>query len=254
MVHVEHRELNESEVTAELVEQQLFLWNARRLAALEKYKKESAHRFLTIARDEGSLGNEIGQELSRCLGWHVFDTEILTYIAKNSHVREKLVRELDQKSQGYIKDAIPRLLSIPEYVSFGREEYHEALLKTLICLATQGAAILVGRGANFVLRGDTHGLNVRVTASPEVRARRLSQDWKVTVEEARRRMRVDDEERRKFIRHYYRQDFDDACFYDIVVNTDRVSTEQVASSILAFMNHPEVGGPGIEAPEVRPNC
>jgi cytidylate kinase len=254
MVHGEHRELYESDATAELVEQQLLLWNARRMAAHEKSKGESGYRFLTIARDEGSLENEIAQELSRRLRWHVFDTEILTYIAKNSHVREKLVRELDQKSQGFIKDAIPRLLSIPEYVSFGREEYHEALLKTLICLATHGAAILVGRGANFALRQDAHGLNVRVTASPEVRAQRLSEDWKVTIEEARHRMQVDDEERRKFIRHYYKHDFDDACFYDIVVNTDRASAERVASLIVAFMNHPEVGGPGIEAPEVRPNC
>jgi cytidylate kinase len=254
MVHLENRQSYESDATAELVEQQLLLWNARRMAAHEKSKGESGYRFLTIARDEGSLENEIAQELSRRLRWHVFDREILTYIAKNRHVREKLVRELDEKSQGFVKDAIPRLLSIPEYVSFGREEYHEALLKTLICLATHGAAILVGRGANFVLREDAHGLNVRVTASPEVRAQRLSEDWKVTIEEARRRMQVDDEERRKFIHHYYRQDFDDACFYDIVVNTDRVSTEQVASLILAFMNHHEAGGSRSAAPEAQPNC
>jgi cytidylate kinase len=254
MIHAEHRESYESEVTVELVEQQLLLWNARRRAAREKSKGAAGCRFLTIARDEGSLGGEIAQELSRRLGWYVFDTEIVDYIAKNNHVRKKLVRELDQKSQSFIKDAIPRLLSIPEHASFGREEYHEALVKTLLCLATHGTAILVGRGGNFALRGDAYGLNVRVTASPEIRARRLSQDWKATLEEARRRMQVDDEERRKFIRHYYRQDFDDACFYDIVVNTDRVSVGRVASSVLAFMNHPEAGGPSGEASGARPNC
>jgi cytidylate kinase len=254
MVHMEHRELYESDATAELVEQQLLLWDARRLAAREKSKGEAGYRFLTIARDEGSLGNEIAQQLSRRLGWHVFDREIVDYIAKNNHVRKKLVRELDQKSQGFIQDAIPRLLSIPEHASFGREEYHEALLKTLVCLATHGTAILVGRGGNFVLREDADGLNVRVTASAEVRAQRLSENWKVTMEEARRRMRAGDEERRKFIRHYYRQDFDDVRFYDIVLNTDRVSAERAACSILAFMNHREAGGSGGEVPEARPNC
>jgi cytidylate kinase len=62
-------------------------------------------------------------------------------------------------------------------------------------------------------------------------------------------MRADDEERRKFIHHHYRQDFDDARFYDIVVNTDRVSAERVASSILTLMNHPEAGAASCERPQ-----
>ena len=92
---------DDQKTTVDLVERQLGLWNARRRAAREKLSEESSScfRFLTIARDEGSLGNEIAQELSRRLGWHVFDKEIVTYIAKNGHVRENLVSQLDQKSQ-----------------------------------------------------------------------------------------------------------------------------------------------------------
>jgi cytidylate kinase len=233
---MERRGFDEPNVVADLVEQQLRLWNARRLAAREKAGEGSGFRFLTIARDEGSLGNEIAQELSRRLKWQVFDTEIVTQIAKNSHVRENLVRQLDQKSQGFLQDTISRLLRMPEEASFGTEDYRQALIGTLISLATQGSAILVGRGANFVLREDAQGVNVRVTASPEVRAQRLRDTWKVTAEEARRRMQTDDEERRKFIRYYYRQDFDDLRFYDLVFGTDRAPVERVVCSILAFMN------------------
>jgi len=237
---------DEPNLSEDLVEQQLRLWNARREAAREKLKEESGLRFLTIARDEGSLGNEIAQELAQRLGWHVFDKEIVTWIARNSHVRENLVRQLDQKSQNLIQDAISRLLRMPEYASFGAEEYHEALLVTLVCMAKHGSAILVGRGANFALRENAQGLNVRITASPEVRVQRLSKSWKATPEEARRRMEADDEERRKFIRHYFRREFDDLCFYDIVYNTDRASAERIASSILVFMNLPEAGTAGSE--------
>jgi cytidylate kinase len=232
---------------ADPVERQIRLWNARRYAAEEKLKEEYGFRFLTIARDEGSLGNEIAQELSRRLGWHVFDKEIVAYIAKNSHVRESLVRQLDQKSQSLIEDAVSRLLRMPEYASFGTDEYREALLRTLVSLAAHGSAILVGRGANFVLRENEQGLKVRITASPEVRVQRLSKSWKATPEESRRRMEADDEERRKFIRQYFGRDFDDLCFYDIVYNTDRASAERIASSILVLMNLPEDGTAGIDA-------
>jgi hypothetical protein len=105
--------IEESNLDTNLVERQLQLWNTRRLAARKKAQEESEHpfRFLTIARDKGSLGAEVAEELSRSLGWHVFDHEIVSYIARNSHVREDLVRQLDEKSQGLIQDAIARLLN-----------------------------------------------------------------------------------------------------------------------------------------------
>ena len=229
-------EFDDSSLTADLVEQQLLLWNSRRLAEHEKPNRESGLRFLTIARDEGSLGNEVALELSRRLGWHVFDKEIVTFIARNAHVRENLVRQLDQKSQNLIEDTISRLLRMPEYASFGSEEYHESLLRTLVCLATQGAAILVGRGANFALREDERGFRVRVTASPEVRIQRLRRVWNVAQDEASRRMRAGDEERRNFIQQYFRGDFDDASVYDLTCNTDRLSVERTVTTILSAMN------------------
>ena len=162
-------------IKAHLVDKQLRLWNARVRAASEKADAESDFRFLTIAKDEGSLGDEVARELSRRLGWHVFDEEIIHYIAQNSHVSEKLVRQLDQKSQSGIQEAIERFLRTIETDSFSPDDYRGALLMTLMCLAKHGAAILVGRGANFALSNEKHGLKVRLTASPEVRIRRLEQ-------------------------------------------------------------------------------
>jgi cytidylate kinase len=234
------------DLTPEVVERQLDLWSALRRAAREKNRETpgAAFRFVTIARDRGCLSEEITRELARRMGWHVFDSEIVAYIAQNGHVSENLVRQLDQRSQSLFEATIERLLRMPEYPSFGSDEYHESLLKTLVCLATHGSAILVGRGANFALSEETQGLRVRLTASPEIRVQRLTESWKVTAEEARRRMQADDEERRRFIRQYYRQDYDDVRFYDIVFNTDRASPERVASSIQAFMSDPTRERPG----------
>jgi hypothetical protein len=222
--------------TNDLVERQLRLWNARLLAEREKLKEESSHsfRFLTIARDEGSLGDDIAQELSRKLGWQVFDKEIVTRIAENTKVRENLVKQLDQKSQGLIQDIVSRILKL-ELHSFGVQEYHETLLTTLICIAAHGSAILVGRGANFALKDNGRGLCIRVTASSEVRVQRLSRSWKVDPEKARHRMQADDKERREFIRQHFKKDFDDSRFYDLIFNTDHLSIEQIVASVLSII-------------------
>lgn len=235
---MQHLGFNESNIETHLVEKQLRLWNARRRAANEKADKEPYFRFLTIANDEGSMGTEVVRELSRRLGWHIFDEEIIHYIAQNRHVSEKLVRQLDQKSQNSTQETIERLLKTMETDSFGGDEYHEGLLLTLMGLAKHGAAILVGRGANFALYNEKHGLKVRLTAPPEIRIKRLAERWKVTEGEARHRMEVNDREKRKFIRHYYWRDYDNMHFYDVMFNTNQTSVGRIVSAILAFMNHP----------------
>jgi hypothetical protein len=85
----------ESSINAHLVEKQLKLWNAQCRAFNEKIVDEPAFHFLTVAEDEGSLGNEITAELSLRLGWHIFDEEIIHYIAQNSHVSRYYYHDYD---------------------------------------------------------------------------------------------------------------------------------------------------------------
>ena len=181
------------------------------------------------------MGDQIAAELSNRLGWHLFDKEIVDYIAENNHVREDMVRQLDERSQGLLQEAILRLLRMPENASFGSEEYHEALMKTLATLATKGGAILVGRGANFALRWSEHGLHIQITGSLELRLRRVSELWHAKEEKARPCLMAIDSDRRSFIRHHYRKDFDDPQYYDLVFNTDRMTVEQVVNSIMSAM-------------------
>ena len=220
-----------------MIERQMLLWQARHRAESEKPCVDAVSRFqfITITRSDGTLGDEVAQELATRLGWRVFDSEIVNYIAENSHVRESLVRQLDERSQGLIADSIMRLLRMPEWKSFGSDEYHEALIRTLAYLSTQGDAILVGRGANFALHGEDHGLHIRTVASQAVRVKRLGKAWHVAPEPVRRCMLAGDEERRHFVRHHFKQDLDDLTYYDMVFNTDHMTVDDVVSSVLAVL-------------------
>lgn len=227
----------ESFGTARMIERQMLLAKTRDKAvrAGTAGKPNLNYRFITISRDKGSLGDAIAGELSERLGWGIYDKEILDYIARDSHVRQNLVLQLDEKSQSLVHETIQRFLRMAEGGSFGVAEYHEALLKTLAYLATRGDAILVGRGANFAMISETSGLHVRIIASAKVRIQRLSLRWHVPPAEARWRMEEMDAERRNFIRHHFKQNVDDASFYDLVYNTDHLKPSQVVESILGVM-------------------
>jgi hypothetical protein len=229
----------ESYGSAQLVERQMLFQQVREAARRSPAERPiRSFKYLTISRRIGSLGDALAQEVAGSLGWHICDREIVDYIAQNSHVRLSLVSELDEKAQNMIYDRVQRLLQLPGGDSFGIEEYHEALLKTLTYMAARGKLIIIGRGSNFVLRDDYNGLHIRITAPKEVRAQRLSKRWNVSIHEARNRLRELDDERREFVREHFSADIDDPHAYDLVFDTNRLTVHQVASAILTVIRTP----------------
>ena len=222
----------EPHITTRLSEHRMRLWNALHPA---EQVKASPYRFLTISRDEGTLGDEIAKSLSEHLGWRLYDKEIVNYIANNNHVREDLVRQLDEKDRGMIHETILRMLRMPENIPFGSLEYHESLLKTLATIAARGDAILVGRGANFALLHFEQGLHVRIVGSMEERIQKLSRAWQVSPKIARQRIAELDRGRRSFVRHHFKQDVDDPLNYNFLINTDHLSIHQIVSSLLSLL-------------------
>jgi hypothetical protein len=223
--------------TVHIVERQMLLHDTLDKAAQPRraIQPKLRYRFITMSREWGSLGDAIAQDLAARIGWSVYDKEIVDYIAENSHVRQHLVQQLDERDQTLVHETIQRFLGMVEGGSFGIAEYRESLLKTLAYLGTRGQCIIVGRGANFALRSESGGLHMRIVASPAVRVERLCMRWHVPPEEARWRMEETDLQRRNFIRHHFRQNIDDPRAYDLTYCTDHLTPEQIADSLMGVI-------------------
>lgn len=229
---------NEVHGSGRLIERQMLLARFRQAGLGSVQQAKGRFRFITISRDLGALGNFVASELATRLAWQVYDKEIVDFIAANSNVRLDLVKELDERVQNLIHDTVDRLLHMADGISFGNEEYHKALLKTLATLAALGSAIIVGRGGANALPGQS-GLHLRITASPEIRTRRISERHRIPLEEAKRMVQQVDAERRSFLRHHFKASAEDGRYYDLIINTDRISVEQAADAILGMMQQTE---------------
>jgi cytidylate kinase len=224
---------------ARLAERQMLLHDVQSRGAFKSRgeRPDLTYRFVTISRDVGAGGSDVAAELAHFLGWHVYDREIVDAIARDSHAREAMVEQLDEKGRNLVEEAIRRVLGIIEEEALGAQEYHAALVRTLVLLAARGGAVIVGRGGNFVLRGHP-GLHVRLTASPEVREARLLRRWRVPAAETIRRMEAIDADRRSFIHSHFGRRIEDPCAYDLVINTDHVTADRSAAAILAALGSP----------------
>jgi cytidylate kinase len=94
--------------------------------------------------------------------------------------------------------------------------------------------VIVGRGANYILQGNTT-FRLRVTAPRRFRAEKVAQTFDIPVKDAERRILKTESERLSFIRKYFHQDIADPNFYDLVINTSNISVEASIDMVVHYL-------------------
>jgi cytidylate kinase len=168
---------------------------------------------VAISETFGSLGTEIGWELSRAMGWEFADREI---IAKAAERYGESVMDLH-----HVSEERPTLW---ERFSDSTRHYVSCIEATILEMAARDEAVLVGHGAAIMLREISHVLRVRVVAPESLRATRARHGQGLaTGETALEFVREVDRERAARIKFLYQVDVDDPLLYDLVIDTERAS-------------------------------
>jgi cytidylate kinase len=92
--------------------------------------------------------------------------------------------------------------------------------------------VIRGRGSQFILKDYPETLHVLVVAPPEVRLKRVMEDLKLDQEAANQEIARFDNSRHQFIKRYFQAEMGDPEYYDLVINTERLSFEASASIIV----------------------
>lgn len=188
---------------------------------------------ITISRTLGSGGTEVARQVAERLHCQVFDREILEKIAERTEARHELVEAVDEKVRSQIDQWIDGLLRSQ---LFDETDFYYRLVKVVGSLEELGSVVIVGRGANFILRRRI-GLDVRIIAPLETRVKRLMALHQWTREQAEKEIHGSDQGRRKFIKRLFDKDWDDPQHYDLIVNTEELSPDGAAAIIEAAWLH-----------------
>jgi len=173
---------------------------------------------ITISRQLGSGGAEIAEQLGRELSWDVWDSEIIDKIANDANVHRQMVELLDERAVSAFEEISRALFSATSTLSW--QTYVRHLVGTIMSIGQRGKAIIVGRGANFILLKE---LNVRVVASFDYRIENLMKRDEISQREAERRIVRSDQNRADFIRKVFGADIDDVALYDLIIKMDKFS-------------------------------
>ncbi len=211
-----------------LVEKTFFLSLDKRKQTEEKPKQETNKYVITISRQHGCYGAEIALELQKLLapGWVVFHREILEEIAKDTGVEKQFLRQFDERNLSWVEEVVQGFNH--PYVNY--ETYLYSLKKLLLSVAEKGKIIVVGRGANFILKS---GFHIRLVAPLETRVKNLREINKYSRQEAVEEIAQADKERQAFVRRVFNEDIDNALNYDLMINLKDLNFKEAARLIFA---------------------
>jgi cytidylate kinase len=184
---------------------------------------------IAIARQAGTPGTSVAQEVGRRLGWTVYDRELLEHIAKEHGLRLSLLESVDEKPQGWMRQSFQSLFGVP---TLSEHSYMKHVVETILSLGKLGHCVLVGRGAPHILP-DASTLRVRLVGPLESRVEAYQRRYNLSAQEAARKVDTIDRDRAAFVKEHFRQDLHDPTFYDLVLNTGRWSVEECGELIAA---------------------
>lgn len=198
------------------------------------------NRVITIARSYGSGGRKMGKMLARELGYDYYDREILRIASDESGISEELFNQADERArlplfriarQVYTGEVIP-----PDSDDFiSNENLFRYQAKIIRELAATRNCVIVGRCANYILRGRDNVMNVFVTAPVVDCVRRVMETDGVDLEEAEKRIRKTDKRRSDYFRYFTGREWQDAALYDLCLNTGHMSEQKCLDIVKAYM-------------------
>lgn len=184
---------------------------------------------ITISREFGARGAALAAELGRRTGFRVWDREIVQAVAEHTGGAVELLATLDEHRRRMIEDAIGGLLLGAPHSNL---PYLRGLLRILRTIAAHGDAIIVGRGANYVIAPE-QALRVRVVCPLADRVAGFAERQGISPAEARRTIVRMDAERADFVRFHFRQDLTTATDYDLTLNAGTLSLAAMRDLVLA---------------------
>jgi len=213
-------QIRDSEVEAKIVQEQLDKW--------QREKKAVNELSITISRQAGAGGSEIARMLAQKTKMDLMAGQIIQHVAESSKMSTKVVETLDEKAMTTMESWVNSM-----FVSrhLWPSDYLKHLTRVIGTIGKHGNAIIVGRGAGYILPPETT-FRIKVIAPLEYRIESMMRIRNLSRPDAQKYIEQRDADRIAFVRKYFQADAMDPLNYDLVINTEKVGIEGAVDTIL----------------------
>ncbi len=185
---------------------------------------------ITIAREHGSQGKFIGELVSEKLGIPYYYKETTALAAEESGLAQEYIANLNEESPSVMYDLYLSTTPVKEAI--------KAQDKVLKKIAQNGACVIVGRAADYVLREYPNVLKVFIYADYDYRIERVMEMYNDSRGEAKKAIQKSDKARSNYYKSISGNNWGDVKNYDLCINAG-IGKEKVADIIVDYVKNME---------------
>lgn len=194
---------------------------------------------ITIGRQFGSGGHEIGEKLAKKLGIKFYDKELIKLIAKQSGLCEKVLESYDEKPTNsllysIVMDIYPSVMYTGPTID---QQIYQANYDTIRKLADGEPCVIVGRCADYILRDHPELVSVFVHANSDFRAARIAEEYKLPDAKVRDLLVKTDKKRASYYNFQSEKQWGAASSYNLCIESSEVGIDGAVDLIMDYVNY-----------------
>ena len=197
---------------------------------------------ITISRQFGAGGKTLAQGVAKKLGYEISNEEIVEKLAESAQlnadgIRKFEVEDADTPQAGTAfatpKTFIDRIFNSKKYMDGNR--YVELLNQIIPLIAAKDNVIILGRGAQFILKDHPQTYHVLLIAGYEDRIRFMQDNYNLSPSAAQKSVEKQGVRRRKLMKLFHSDDYDQPVHYDLVLNMSKMDMDLAVEMVRALV-------------------
>ena len=196
---------------------------------------------ITIGRQFGSAGREIGEKLAEYFGIKCYDKELLTRAAQESGFCEEMIQNHDERpTNSFLYNLVMDTYSFGYNASsfVDMPISHKVFLAqfdTIKKVAEEGPCVIVGRCADYALAGKTNVVHLFIYADEESKVQRVMEKYSLTESKAKDMIIKKDKQRQSYYNYYSSKKWGRADSYDLCINSSVLGVEGTVRLITQYV-------------------
>ena len=196
---------------------------------------------ITIGRQYGSGGKEIGHFVAEAFGIKLYDKEMLARAAKESGICEELFETHDEKpTNSFLYSLVMDTYSM----GYAGNTYTEMPINHKVFLAQfdaikkiadEGPCVLVGRCADYALADYKNCINLFIFGDDDVKTKRIMARYDLTEAKAKEMITKKDKQRQSYYNYYSSKKWGRADSYDLCINSSILGIEGTVKLIIQYV-------------------
>jgi len=194
---------------------------------------------ITISRQFGTGGHEIGVEIAKRLGVKLLDRQILNEMARKYGVVEEAMEKIEARNPSWRDDFTQFYRSYMAGAEYNGQELDQtshqlfdAQAETIRQIASKESCVIVGRCGFHIFRSHPNCLKVFVHADIDCRKRRIARRYGISEQDAAAMIVDNDYSRELYTKTFTGSDWQDARNYDIALNVKKFGVNGAVDYIM----------------------